>query len=386
MSLLLQSEIKALVQRDDGWHVSIYMPTHRLSDQIEQDPIRFKNLVNQSEERLVDAGLRAPEARTLLEPLRELVDSRPFWRHQSDGLAVFISPSVFRYQRLPLNFKELVVVSDRFHLKPLLPLLSGDGRFLLLTLSQQEIRLLRGSRHSIGEVDLHDIPKSLHEALRWDDPERRLQWHTSSSNEPGMRRAEFHGHMANAEMDSKEFIRRYLQIIDQGLNEILAGQRLPLVLAGVDYLLPIYHQVSAYPNLLEDGIVGSPDELDLSELHAKAWPIVAPRFQQERQEAAGRYEMLAGKDSNLASSDLDQILPAAVFERVETLFIPPDLNRWGRFDPDTAQVTHLSEPEHGADDLIDLAAVHTFLNGGRIYAVDPEEIPGEGEVAAIFRY
>ena len=73
-----------------------------------------------------------------------------------------------------------------------------------------------------------------------------------------MRGAQCHSHMANAEIDSEEFIRRYIQIIDRGLNEVLAGERPPMVLAGVDYLLPIYRQTSAYPNLLEDGIVGSP--------------------------------------------------------------------------------------------------------------------------------
>lgn len=228
MSLISRDEMEALIQRKNGWHVSIYMPTHRLSDEIEQDPIRFKNLVSEAEEKLTEAGMREPEAKALLEPLHELAVSREFWRHQSDGLAAFIAPDVFRYQRLPLNFDELVVVSKRFHIKPLLPLLSGDGRFYILSLSQNEIRLLQGTRYSVGEVDLKEIPESLQEAFKWEDPERRLQWHTSSSNEPGYRSASFHGHMANAEIDTKNFIKRYFQKINNGLGEILAGCRTPL--------------------------------------------------------------------------------------------------------------------------------------------------------------
>lgn len=228
MSLLSKAEMEALIQRRNGWHVSIYMPTHRLSDEIEQDPIRFKNLVSEAEEKLTEADMREPDAKALLDPLYELAVSREFWRHQSDGLAVFISPDVFRYQRLPLNFDELVVVSGRFHIKPLLPLLSSDGRFYILSLSQNEIRLLQGTRYSVGEVDLEEIPESLQEAFKWEDPERRLQWHTSSSNEPGYRSAEFHGHLANAEIDTKNFIKRYFQKINNGLGEILAGCRTPL--------------------------------------------------------------------------------------------------------------------------------------------------------------
>jgi len=54
-----------------------------------------------------------------------------------------ISPEVFLYYRLPIEFQELVVVSDQFHLKPLLYLINNDGRFYLLALSQNDVRFLR---------------------------------------------------------------------------------------------------------------------------------------------------------------------------------------------------------------------------------------------------
>lgn len=386
MSLLSKAELEALIQRKNGWHVSIYMPTHRLSDEIEQDPIRFKNLVTEAEDKLKEAGMRGPKAKALLEPLHELRDSRIFWRHQSDGLAIFISPDVFRYQRLPLNFDELVVVSGRFHIKPLLPLLSSDGRFYILSLSQNEIRLLQGTRYSVGEVDLEEIPESLQEAFKWEDPERRLQWHTSSSNEPGYRAAAFHGHLANAEIDSKDFIKRYFQKIDKGLGEILADENAPLILAGVDYLQPIYKQVNSYQQILDEGVKGNPEKLDMAELHEKVWSIVAPQFKKEREEAAELYKQLAGQSNERASEELEEIVPAAVFERVETLFVPQEVNRWGQFDPESGEVTLHSEHEPGDENLLDLAAAHTFLNNGTVYAVEADQVPGGGAIAAIFRY
>lgn len=62
---------------------------------------------------------------------------------------------------------------------PLLPLLSGDGRFYILALSQNELRLLQATRYSVSEVDLEGVPESLSTALRYDVPEESLQWHTS---------------------------------------------------------------------------------------------------------------------------------------------------------------------------------------------------------------
>lgn len=40
----------------------------------------------------------------------------------------------------------------------------------------------------------------------------------------------------------------------------------------------------------------------------------------------------------------------------------------------------------GDEELIDLAAVETFKNGGRVYAVNPDEVPGGGVLAAVLRY
>jgi hypothetical protein len=35
---------------------------------------------------------------------------------------------------------------------------------------------------------------------------------------------------------------------------------------------------------------------------------------------------------------------------------------------------------------MDFAALHTLLNGGTVYAVAPEQVPGNAPVAAVLRY
>jgi len=46
--------------------VSLYMPTHRAGRETEQDPIRYKNLLREAEERLMANGLRSPEVQEML--------------------------------------------------------------------------------------------------------------------------------------------------------------------------------------------------------------------------------------------------------------------------------------------------------------------------------
>jgi hypothetical protein len=180
MNILQHNDLRALIQDTDGYRISIYMPTHRKAIETQQDPIRLKNLLADAEERLVDEGLRRPTARDLLEPARNLLDDNLFWQHQSDGLAIFLSTGSSHMYRLPLDFEELVVISAQFHIKPLLPVLSGDGQFFILAISQDEVRLLQGTRYNVDEVDLEGLPPSLAEALRFDDPEKQFQFHTAT--------------------------------------------------------------------------------------------------------------------------------------------------------------------------------------------------------------
>ncbi len=153
MALFSINELKYLVDTPDSICVSIYMPTIKLGAETQQNPIRFKNLIRAAEEQLIKNGLRPQDARDLLQPAQEL-DQYEFWQHQSDGLAIFISQDMFSYYCLPLNFEELVVVTDRFHLKPLLSLLTGDGQFHILALSQNQVRLFQGTRYSVNEIEL----------------------------------------------------------------------------------------------------------------------------------------------------------------------------------------------------------------------------------------
>jgi hypothetical protein len=388
MKILSKSEIKELFEIGQEPCISIYMPTHRSGNRIQEDPIRLKNILNTAEEKLDDFGLSRPEAQELLKPAQDLVHVyRYFWQNQSDGLALFITTGYMKYYRLPISFKKLLVIADRFHLKPLLPLLSKNGHFYVLALSQNKIRLMEGSLSNIDEVELDDIPTSLREALLFDDPERQLQFHTGTSTpgNQGARPAIFHGQGA-IEGDSKTDLLRYFQQVDNGLMEILAGEQSPLILVGVDYLLPIYRQANNYPNLAEESIKGNPDELNAVELHKQAWEIVEPIFGEEQREAIKRYQELSGSGSKLASSSLNKIIPAAFYGQVDTLFVALDIRLWGKFDPQKGIVEQHQEYEPGDHDLLDLAAMKTLLNGGTVYAVGLDKTPGKTPLAAIYRY
>lgn len=386
MDVLRRVDLRELVEREGTWHVSIYMPTHRAAGrEQQQDPIRLKNLLTQAENRLLEYNVHRTDAEEMLRPAHELLEDRKFWQYQSDGLAVFLSEGYSKVYHVPHRFEEMAAVSKSFYVKPILPLLNVNGNFYILAISINQVRLFQASRDSMSEIELQNVPTSMGEALQEDDHQKNLGFHTGTDNSGGGERAAiFYGQ--GVEANKKEDILRYFRYVDQGLDGLLEEESAPMVVAGVDYLLPLFREASTYRNLLEEGIAGSPDRQDVNELHAQAWKIVEPIFIGNQQKALDRFSELHGQKNGLATSDLEEAVKAAVNGRVETLIVPLGVQRWGRYITETDSVEFEREATSENDDLLNFAAVHTLLNSGNVYAVPREQFPGEGEIAAIFRY
>jgi len=384
LSAVTREEIQNLLQNPGRPCVSIYMPTFRAGVETQQNPIRLKNLLRSVQERLEETGMKDTDAAELMTPVRELVDDSTFWQQQNEGLAVFRSPRVFKTFRLPNTLDALAVVENRFHLKPLFSLLSDDGRFYVLAISLKNIRLIAASRHSAQEVALPDVPQSLTEALG-NLTRQYSQFQASTSSKTVSRMPLFHGH-GTGEDNLKAEIVQFFNLADKALLKYM-DRGAPVVLAGVEYLLPRYHETTEHPKVLEEGLTGNAEGLSPEELRNAAWEIVEPYFLADRRRAAERYGDLQG--SGRASSRYQEILPAAHDGRIDTLFVARGVCLWGTYDAQNRQVHHQPDQaaqRNGSEDLLDLAAVQTFLNGGTVFAVPQQEIPDGQAMAAIFRY
>lgn len=384
MNSISQNEIQNLIRKDGGLCVSIYLPTVRVGD-TQQNKIRLKNLLRQAEERLAEQGLREAEAAELLTPARRLLDDQTWWEHQGEGLAIFLAKDVFQTFRLPIAFDEQVGVESRFHLTPLFPLLNGDGHFYVLCLTKKDIRLLSCHRFDCQEVDLGEMPSSFTEVMGVLS-RQESQFQGRSSSNSLARTAIFQGH-GGAEDDLKAELLKYFNLVDGNLNRQEIDREAPFVLAGVEYLLPRFKEATGLPNVMEEGLTGNPEGLSNDELHAKAWEIVEPWFLQEQKKTADRFGELKG--TGRASHDLREILPAAHDGRVEAILLARGVRTWGNYDPEKRETKLQKEQNgqsNGSEDLLDRAVVQTFLNGGKVFAVDPQEVPQGHPAVAIFRY
>jgi hypothetical protein len=378
VDVVRRTDLQRLALGRHGPCVSVFLPTHRAGREVEQAPIRLKNLLWQATDALKSDGVRAPEIDRLQAPLRRLLDDRLFWQYQSDGLALFSRPGWWRSFRVPLDLPELAVVGDRFHVTPLLPLLAGDGHFFVLALSQNQIRLLEGTRDRVEEVDLPGVPLGVRDALQGEEVQQQLQLYVADRGGPGAGGI-YHGHGHPGEVQ-EERILRYFRKVDRGLREVLAGEGAPMVLAAVEHLSPIYRKANTYPQLVDEVLPGSPEGLSLHELHARAWPIVKPLFLRAQGEAVARYNRLAG--TGLTSQDPQDIVRAAEDGRIETLFVSHD----PAGPSGAAGAVPVSDGDGELRDVLELATVTALSKGGTVYVFPAGEVPGGGNAAAVFRY
>lgn len=154
---------------------------------------------------------------------------------------------------------------------------SKNLSFYLLTLDLNRIKLFKASRNELDEIPVTGIPKSLKEAVGQDEFEKQLQSHSTTGISERSGKKIFHGHGVGTD-HYKDNIFHFFREIDKGLNKMLKKENLPLVLAGVNYLLPIYKKANRYPKLLKKGITGSPERINFKELHKKSLPLVASYY------------------------------------------------------------------------------------------------------------
>ena len=385
MDILNPAALKSLITQQGKWSVSLYMPTHRAGNEQQQNPIRLKNLLAEAETKLLANGLRRPDAEKLMHPAEELLWNADFWQHQNDGLAIFLSDGFHVIYRLPNSFEELLIVSNSFHIKPLVPCLGRGIKFYVLAVSLNNVRLFQANADSMSDVALN-FPTGMKEALWMDEPERYLNLHTGSvsQHEGKGGSAILHGH--NVADEEKTNILRFFRSVNEGLNTLLEDKNIPMVLSGVDYLLSMYREVTTYQNVLKESVPGNPDRENLNELHQQASNLVRPIFEESQKKAFEKYQQLDGQKNGLATSDLPTAVKAAKFGQVETLFVLLGVQIWGRYDAKNNQVIVESGPNPDNEDLLDLAAAETILNSGQVFAVPREQLPGKGDLAAILRY
>jgi hypothetical protein len=375
---VLAGDLLRLRQEAGGPRLSLFLPLSPGSPRSTKTRIRAKNLLNRAEKALRSDGLPSAKVTDLIGRARRALDRARPLNENHRGLAVFADADDVRTYDVPVRLPELAAVGDRFALTPLLPTINLQGRFFLLTLTQDRIRLLEGTALTVEPVDLEG-----RELAAWTTmpPPRAPQVHAFLADRGGQgARTVFHG-VGSASDDRKVRALQHFRGTDRALREVLGEDQPPLVLAGVRQLQALYRAVSTYPHLLEGGIDGNPELINPDELHRQAWAVAEPELRRGAATAVRRYRELQG--TGRTRSDPEDVRRAAVDGRVETLLVAESACAWG---PGNGRPVLRLGSAPQAEERLEATVVATLGGNGAVFVVPDADLPDPSPTAAVLRY
>jgi len=373
-------DLQALLSKHDPPCVSVYQHTHRAHPEMEQDPIRYRNLLKDVE-RMLKQKYPARQTEQLMSQLASL-DCRPFWQHQRDGLAVFASPDYFAYHCVSMPMPDLAVVANDFHTKPLLKLLQANRHYYVLALSQNRVTLFDASRDHFDQVDLRRVPKSLREALGVETRQDQVDLRGSFSTVGGS--PVFHAH-GLGQTDRADDLRRFFRAVDRALWEYLKDGAAPLVLATQPHYHALFREVSRNPRLLDKAVVCDAERISPEELQARTWQLVEPELQTRLDQAIEAYR--AARSHKRGDDDLHEVAQAAAQGRIRQLLVEEGRQIWGQLDRASGAITPGAPHKNPDDaDLLDQIAELVLAKGGEVFVVPKDKMPTTTGLAATYRY
>lgn len=363
--------------------ISLFIATHRAGVAINEhfDPAQFKNALQDVTNRLKEKGLDPGHIEHLLKPGYDMVRDNSFWLKLSPGLAVFIANGYFKYIRMPLTPVEEVIIENSFYVAPLVPVMTSREQFYLLVISKKQAKLFRADKFGMEYVPVENLPGGIDD-VTGDDKDSETMFRTGGRGGTGG--ANFHG-IGGGNPDDKTNIATYLESVDDVVwKNVLSKETSPLLLAGVEYLIPIYKSVSDYNHIWEDALTGSHEHEDTATLHRQAIEKMRPYFQQRVNKALADYGNKSA--TALTSSIAADVVPAAYYGKVSHLFVCKGEHIWGKFDENRNELLFHDSQDTGGDDLLDNAVEKTILMGGEVFILDKEQMPVDSQLAAIMRY
>ncbi|GHA64913.1 baeRF3 domain-containing protein [Pontibacter akesuensis] len=395
MALINKQDIEKLINVQNNTNalcISFYLPTHRTGPQTLNgvDSTLFKNQIRKAKELLTAHDVPQAEIESYIKPAEELLHDNNFWRHQSDGLVVFITKGFSVHYNLPVTMPTEVYVLNQFYFTPILPILSQNGRFFVLHLFREQVTFYEATIDTIKEINISSmIPESIEEALQ---PETRGKDQDFQHSRTTINGSYINTAQAGTTKGDQEHgrVREFLQGVSNGLQEILHDAHEPLVLAGVDHYCAIYRAHSKYKNIVPQNINVNENSgvADSRELHEKALAVMKPIMEQSEKEAMERYNNVAG--TGVTSEDVATVAAESMHGRIDTLFIKPGSPVWGTYDNVNATAEVHDNYRRGDFDLINLAAVKTISQGGRVFVSNNGEASEMGtnntSIKALFRY
>ncbi|MCR3905761.1 MAG: hypothetical protein NUK62_01845 [Tenericutes bacterium] len=361
--------------------ISIYQETSRHLTENKRDALVFKNLVKEVEKSLLEKYDKK-EIKPLVEMFSELENSSTFWSHTFDGIAIFASLDECIIYNLKKPINTFAVVSDSFHIKPLIHYFQIAKTYQILDLDAHHFQIFEGTPYHIEKIELDDkIPTTKDEIL---GTEKTDSYQTHGTYGGATGKSTFHGHGGKkdeVEIDLERFFRHVDHIVDENVSK---QSKYPLILLAPSEYHTLFIERSNNQYLQSKAISGSYETLGKEETMKQIESFTKDILNQKINQLIDQYHQLRTKEKS--TDQLIEIISAAIDGRVETLFIESNKMISGRIDPINKKMKTKALTNPDVDDILDDLAQYTLEKSGNVFILNKEDMPTDSGVAAIYRY
>lgn len=354
--------------------LSIIIPTHGYSRDRIQNPRLIENAILKSRNLLANGAWPKDKAKQMQKRLDSILERVDYIRLQ-EGLAIFISPGIFRIYLLPFQVKEKVMLGNSFEIRDLVYFSQFLKPYYLLAISKKRVRLFKGSGRDLQEITNSDFPKQYKEEYEYARPT------VGSSSSPGLKAFE-----RDKSIVQQTRMKAFFMQADDTLNKYLKEET-PLFVAGVSEELVNYEHISHHAKQIAGKIAGNYDIDAVHPLAEDAWAQIKNEIKTSHAELLVKLQEDFGK--RMAVDGVRNVWKAAKEGKGLTLLLEKDYQVRAFQDPLNDSQIFLTPPVGKYDIIVDAPddIIETVEEkGGNVAILENGDLKNFDRIAMILRY
>lgn len=354
MILLKNNILNLLHAKSNGPYLSCYF---EVSNPVAMKK-KIKDFMKEAQEKLL-VHLSEEQIKKFIEPLGRLTEDTNLLKQFKRCVGIFRSQDNFQLIDLPIVTSDICVVSNTYHVKPILKWAQSDLEYYFLGLNAHGASLYKGSIHTFKHIDSIFFPEIM-----------KKYYEDADSIE------------FRKEKNSFELLDGAMTYVADWLDENLKSSAKPIYLAGSISLINLIKPKIEHLNVEQDQVSSFFSKTKAVDLNL----IIRSRIRQSFQHRfeAALINFLIADEIGLARVNIFQIAKDAVAGKIKTLFIAEDFKLWGKLNPVTGEieVSTVSSPKHD-DDLLDDIAQKVIEKGGVVVLSKLATLPNKRPISAI---
>lgn len=377
MELLSKSNLQTLVSNPQTTientakkpHISLYVPKNILEDSMRNDQKSWHALVNKVESFI---SRNYPGNQTRINSFYKKIKQVVLDKKHTGGVAIFESHFLSGFIPLGGNVQELAIVSDTFHVKPLLNEIQGQNRYYALTLENQSAYLWEGDSTCVEKKALYVMPQD----RRTPDP--TAIHHLDDDKIGSKQRKALNRNEVRA-------IMKFYKEVGKRLKRQITHYSDHIYIVGDPALRSLFLNVNRAKNLITHTKLDiDAKRLDSESLYQLVWNLASMDIYRRMRRIAKDYRLY--KYSGRSVESLPKIAQLALEGQIEVLLVTKDLHIWGEFDQKNGHIKNASwcQPDLHEDILDDIAEA-VVSQGGKVYTLDRKDMPENLDVWGVLR-